>query len=564
MTPTSSSAPGPLRPVHDLLGEAAYRFGARPALEFLGRRHSYRELAGLVDRAAAGFARLGVVRGVRVGLCLPNCPAFVIAYYGVLRAGGIVVNFNPLYAPKELEHQIADAGVAIIVTTDLEAIYPKLGAILGRAGSGQTCLERIVVAPMAEMLPPVKRMLFAIVRRGETVPIPRDARHVLFCDLLAGGGLGTPPAIDPEADLAALQYTGGTTGVSKGAMLTHANLVANTEQLLGCIPSPRLGEERVLTVLPLFHVFGMTVAMNLGIRIGAELILVPRFEVAQITRVIERQRPTLFPGVPTIYTAISGEVEKRPADLSSIRYCISGGAPLPAEVRARFERLTGCRLSEGYGLSECSPVVCVNPLDGGARDGSVGKPLAGTTLEFRPVADPGRLAGPGEPGEICVRGPQVTRGYWGREKENADLFRDGALRTGDVGYRDEDGFVFLVDRIKDLILCGGYNVYPRAIEEALHQHPAVMEVIALGFPHPYRGQSPKAFVVLRAGSSVTPEALRAFLKDHLSPVEMPDEIVIRDSLPKTMVGKLSKKDLLAELQAGAEPEPEGESVGAQR
>ena len=539
MSPRPSALPQPL---YVLLDEAAKDYGHRPAISFLGARITYAELATLVDRAAAGFARLGLGKGTRVGLCLPNCPAFVIAYFGVLKAGGTVVNFNPLYAPKELEQQIADAGVSTMVTTDLTLIYPKLNALLGEAG-----LERLVVARMADMLPPVKRLLFPLLKRGETVAVPDDGRHVLFRQLLDNDGSFTPPAIEPEIDLAALQYTGGTTGVSKGAMLTHANLVANTEQVFACIPDPRMGAERTLTVLPLFHVFGMTAAMNLGIRLAAELVLVPRFDAADIVRIIARQRPTLFPGVPTIYTAISSAVEKQPADLSSIRYCISGGAPLPADVRARFEALTGCRLAEGYGLSECSPVVCVNPLDGGARDGSVGRPVRDTVLEFRPVDDPGRPAKPGERGELCVRGPQVMRGYWQRDEENAVLFPGGALRTGDIGYQDEDGFVYLVDRIKDMILCGGYNVYPRTIEEALHQHPAILEVIAVGFPHPYRGQFPKAFVVFREGETATPEALRAFLKDYLSPIEMPDEIIVRDSLPKTMVGKLSKKDLLAEV-----------------
>lgn len=533
--------PAAVRPVHALLDAAARAFGARPALEFLGRRMTYARLADLVGRAAQGFAELGVGKGVRVGLCLPNTPAFVISYYAVLKAGGTVVNFNPLYAPKELEHQVRDSGVRIMVATDLALVYPKLAALLAQGD-----LERIVVFPMAGMLPFVTGLLFPFAKRAELAAIPRDARHVFFRQLVANRGLANPPAIDPETDLAALQYTGGTTGVSKGAMLTHANLVANAEQILECMPDPRPGEERTLAVLPLFHVFGMTVAMNLGVRLAAEMILVPRFDANEIARIIERQRPTLFPGVPTIYTAISNAVEKRPADLSSIRTCISGGAPLPAEVRTRFEGLTGCRLVEGYGLSECSPVVCVNPLDGSARDGSVGRPVRGTVLDIRPLDAPGRLAEVNEPGELCVRGPQVTRGYWGREDETPSLFLEGALRTGDVGYRDADGFVFLVDRIKDLILCGGYNVYPRAIEDALYQHPGVEEAVVVGVPHAYRGQAPRAFVVLRKGESATPEALRSFLKEHLSPIEMPEEIVIRDSLPKTLVGKLSKKQLLEE------------------
>ena len=534
------------RPVPALLDEAARAHGARPAMEFLGRRTSYAELARLVSRAARGLADLGVTKGVRVGLCLPNSPAFVIAYYAVLKAGGTVVNFNPLYAPKELEHQTRDSGIRFMVTTDLAAIYPKLAALFGTTG-----LERLIVFPMAGMLPLAKGLLLPLLKRGDLARVPRDGRHVFAADLIANAGLADPPVIAPESDLAALQYTGGTTGISKGAMLTHANLTANVEQILQILPDARPGRESVLSVLPLFHVFGMTVAMNLAVRLAAEMILLPRFEADAAARIIARQRPTLFPGVPTIYAAISGAVEKRPTDLTSVRYCISGGAPLPAEVRQRFERLTGCRLAEGYGLSECSPVVCCNPLDGGARDGSVGRPLAGTVLEIRPLDAPGRLAETGEPGEILVRGPQVMRGYWGRPDETAAQFSEGALRTGDVGYRDADGFIFLVDRIKDVILCGGYNVYPRAIEDALYRHPAVEEAMAIGLPHAYRGQSPHAYVVLRQGAEATPEALRAFLKEHLSPIEMPERIEIRDSLPKTMIGKHSKKQLIEDENARA-------------
>lgn len=559
MTPASPVPTDAARPVHALLDDAARLHGDRPATEFLGRRLTYAALADLVDRAAQGFAGLGVGRGTRVGLCLPNSPAFVIAYFAVLKAGGTVVNFNPLYAPKELEHQIADSGTRIMVTTDLAVIHPKIAAQLGPAG-----LEQIVVFPMAGMMPRAKGLLFRALKRRDLAPVPRDGRHVLFRELIANSGLAHPPVTQPETDIAALQYTGGTTGVSKGAMLTHANLVANVEQILRLIPDARPGRESVLAALPLFHVFGMTVAMNLAMRLAAEMILVPRFEAAGVARLIARQRPTLFPGVPTIYAAISGAVEKRPADLTSIRYCISGGAPLPAEVRLRFERLTGCRLAEGYGLSECSPVVCCNPLDGGARDGSVGRPLPGTMLEIRPLDAPDRLAETNEPGEILVRGPQVMQGYWNRPEETEAQFSAGALRTGDVGYRDADGFVFLVDRIKDVILCGGYNVYPRAIEEALHRHPAVAEAMAVGMPHAYRGQSPHAYVVLRQGAGVTPEALRAFLKDHLSPIEMPEEIAIRDSLPKTMIGKHSKKQLIAdELARAAPPAAPSAASGAQ-
>jgi len=302
----------------------------------------------------------------------------------------------------------------------------------------------------------------------------------------------------------------------------------------------------MLLVLPLFHVFAMTVGMNLGIAYAAELILLPRYELDQVMKCIAKKRPTMFPGVPTIYTAIVGAAEHSNTDLSSIRICISGGAPLPMEVRHRFEGLTGCRLVEGYGLSETSPVVTCNPLDGDGKAGSVGLPLPGTTVEVSSPHDPAEKLAVGEKGEICVRGPQVMAGYWGRESETAAAMTGGLLRTGDIGYLDSDGYVFLVDRIKDVILCGGYNVYPRVIEEALYQHPAVNEAVVIGVPDAYRGQAPKAFVVLRENHRATPTELKEFLAAYLSRIEMPKIIELRQELPKTMVGKLSKRDLVAQ------------------
>lgn len=528
------------------LDRAVRAYGSCFAMDFLGRRWTYAELGGLVERVARGFQDLGVRRGVKVGLCLPNTPYFVICYYAVLKAGGTVVNFNPLYVEREIAHQIEDSGTTIMVTLDLKQIYPRVAAMLET-----TCLERVVICPMSGILPAVASVLFSVLKRSELADIPDDLRHVHFDRLAAGRGAVKPQDIDPETDLAVLQYTGGTTGVPKGAMLTHANLCANVRQMLILTGGLNAGREKVLCVLPLFHVFAMTVAMNLGISVGAELILLPRFDLRQVMRVIAKKRPTLFPGVPTIYTAINGAAAQGGADLSSIRLCISGGAPLPLEVRTRFEALTGCRLVEGYGLSEASPVVTCNPIDGLIKEGSIGKALAETVIEVRMPEDPAIVLGAGEKGEICVRGPQVMAGYWKRPDDTAAVMIDGALRTGDVGYVDEDGYVFLVDRIKDLILCGGYNVYPRVVEEALYRHPAVAEAVVIGIPDSYRGQAPKAFVRLRPDAEATPAELKTFLADQLSRIEMPSEIEIRAELPKTMVGKLSKKELVAEEAARA-------------
>lgn len=538
--------------VSTVLDRTVAAHGDRPAIDFLGRRYTYREVGELVDRAAQGFQQLGVRKGVRVGLCLPNTPYFVVCYYAILKIGGIVVNYNPLYVERELRHQVEDSGTTLMVTLDLRQIYPKVAALLG-----ETCLERVVVCPMSGILPSVKSLLFSVFKRSEVADIPSDLRHIPFDRLIANEGRPKPVDVDPAADIAVLQYTGGTTGTPKGAMLTHANLTANTEQLVQWVGTIEEGREKMLGVLPFFHVFAMTVVMNVGVRLGCELILVPRFDLDQVLKLIARKKPSFFPGVPTLYTALNNAAANRSGvDLSSLKFCISGGAPLPLEVRMRFESLAGCKLVEGYGLSETSPVVTCNPFGDTPRDGSIGLPLADTVVEIRDPAEPSRVLGPDQKGELCIRGPQVMLGYWRRSDDTASTFVDGALRTGDIGYRDRDGYVYLVDRIKDVILCGGYNVYPRMVEEALYRHPEVAEVVVIGVPDEYRGQAPKAFVTLRAGSTATPADLRAFLTDQLSRIEMPKAIEIRDSLPKTMVGKLSKKELVAEEKArGSEPVP---------
>lgn len=531
----------PVAPLWTLLDEAASRFGERPFLDFMGHRQTYGEVARLVERAAKGLQLAGLRKGDRVGLFLPNCPYFVIFYFAVLKAGGVVVNFNPLYAEREIEHQIADSGTSLMVTLDLRALYGKLGPMLGRGA-----LKRLVVCRMADILPFPKNWLFPLVKRRELAAIPADDRHLYFSRLIANDGRPERVAVDPEADVAVLQYTGGTTGVPKGAMLTHANLFANTVQCSLWFPGARPGVERMLGVLPFFHVFAMTVVMNLSIRFGAEIILVPRFDLDQVMALIDRKKPTLFPAVPTIYTAINHHKQRDTYDLSSIRYCLSGGAPLPAEVKETFERVTGCTLVEGYGLTESSPVATGNPLSGLNKAGSIGLPLPGTVIEIVSLEEPRRPLPPGEKGEVCIRGPQVMKGYWNRPAESGDVLADGRLHTGDVGIMDENGYVTIVDRIKDMILCSGFNVYPRNVEEAIYLHPAVAECVVAGLPDEYRGQTVKAYVKLADGHSLTKEELVAFLKDKLSAIEMPKHLEIRDSLPKTMIGKLSRKALLEE------------------
>lgn len=417
---------------------------------------------------------------------------------------------------------------------------------------GRTELERIIVCPMGGVLPPVKGLLFSLFKRSELAHIPKDSQHIPYSDLIDNDGAFTPVTITPNTDLAVLQYTGGTTGLPKGAMLTHANLTANVDQLLDWIPDFRPGQESLLCVLPFFHVFAMSVLLNCGVARAAELILLPRFELDQALKTISRKKPTMIPGVPTLFTAINNAPDLGKYDLSSIRYCISGGAPLPVEVKLRFEELTGCVLVEGYGLSEASPVATCNPFTGLNKPGAIGKPLAETEIEIRSLDDFTQLVPDGQKGEVCIRGPQVMAGYWNRPDATAETLVDGLLRTGDVGYRDEDGYIHLVDRLKDLIICSGFNVYPRAIEEALYLHPSVAEAVVIGIDDPYRGQAPKAFVRLKDGAEpVDGAALRDFLRDKVSRIEMPREVEIRDELPKTLVGKLSKKELVAEERAKA-------------
>ncbi|MBM3548986.1 MAG: long-chain fatty acid--CoA ligase [Alphaproteobacteria bacterium] len=534
------------KPVYELLDEAVRRVPEQNAIDFLDKKTTYAELSGQIDRFAKGLQDHGLKPGDRVGLFLPNCPYFIIAYFGILKAGGIVVNFNPLYVAREIEQQIRDSGTSIMVTLDLQALYSKLQPMLE-----STPLKTVIICSMARALPFIKKLLFPIVRRKDLATPPRDAAHPRYEQITANDGRYRPIPIDPVTTTAVLQYTGGTTGIPKGAMLTHANLYANAVQCRRWFSTFEFGKERVLGVLPFFHVFAMTVIQNQMLSVGAEIVMLPRFELEAALKTIEAKKPTFFAGVPTMYTAFNTAMAKQPRNLSSIRNCISGGAPLPLEVKQRFEQATGCHLVEGYGLTEASPVTHCNPLGGVVKAGSIGLPLPLTTVELRDIADPTKVVKRGERGEICIRGPQVMAGYWNRPEATQQQTVDGALRTGDIAMMDEDGYFFIVDRMKDLILCSGFNVYPRVVEEAVYQHPSVEECTVIGIADSYRGQTPKAFVKLQAGKTLTQDELLAFLKDKLNPIEMPREIEFREALPKTLIGKLSKKELVAEEEAKA-------------
>jgi long-chain acyl-CoA synthetase len=530
-------------PLGEMLARTAAAYAGRPAFWFLGRRTSWRQVGRDVHHLTAGLQQAGLVKGDRIGLLLPNCPAYPTAFFAAVCAGLIVVNFNPLYTESELRRQAEDAGIRVMVTLDLQAVYPKARDLLDRG-----TIERIVVCPFAGMLPPVKAVVLRLFKRRECCAIPRDARHLWLADLLRTQTPPKPVPIDPERDVALLQYTGGTTGVPKGAMLSHANLYANAIQSGRWFHQMRPGQERVMAALPFFHIFALTTVMMFALTAGAEMIMLPRFVLKDAIRTIARRRPTYLPGVPTMFNAIAAAPDK--ADLSSIRYCISGGAPLPSEVKRRFEARTGCNVVEGYGLTETSPCVCCNPPGGLSKPGSIGLPMSGTVLELRDPEAPGSKAPPGARGEICVRGPQVMLGYWNRPQDTEAVFtQDGFLRTADIGTMDEQGYFYVVDRIKDLILCGGYNVYPRIVEEAVYRHPAVSACTVIGVPDDYRGETVKAFVVRKPGAALDAATLTEFLREYLSPIEMPKQIEFRDSLPMTLVGKLSKKELVEEERA---------------
>jgi long-chain acyl-CoA synthetase len=515
----------------------AQRFPRRVALEFLGRSLTYRELWREVEAFAKGLQEAGLRPGDRVAIMLPNSPQFVIAFYGTLLAGGVGVNVNPMYTPRELRHQLKDAGVQALVI--LDQLLPRYQEV-----KAEVPVRLLVRTGIQDYLPFPKNLLYPLMlrRKGQA---PKALEGVPWRAFLKRGR-PEPVAVDLD-DLALLQYTGGTTGLAKGAMLTHRNLSSNALQVRAWIPDFREGEEVVLGAIPFFHVYGMTVAMNLALLGAAKLVLLPRPEIGPIVEAIEKHRVTLFPGVPTLYVAFNNfpGIEKR--DLKSVRACISGSAPLPLEVAERFEKLTGAKLVEGYGLTEASPVTHCNPLYGERRLGSVGLPLPG--VDAKVVDEEGKEVPLGEVGELIVKGPNVMKGYWNRPEETQKALKDGWLFTGDLARMDQDGYFYIVDRKKDMIIAGGYNIYPREVEEVLYGHEAVQEAAVVGVPDPYRGETVAAFIVLKEAyrGKVTEKDIEAFCRANLAAYKVPRIIQFRDSLPKSSVGKILKRELTIEV-----------------
>ncbi|MDD4952501.1 MAG: long-chain fatty acid--CoA ligase [Desulfovibrionaceae bacterium] len=531
-----------IRPVFEFLDRAARRWPGRPAVIFKNYRLSYADLKRHTEILAANLAARGLERGDRVAVMLPNCPQTIISYWGVLRAGGVAVMTNPLYMETELVRQLNDSGARFMITMD--ALWKKLAPLLDRLP-----VEAYFLTRLAEGLGFPLNLLYDLrQRRSRSVPrVCFDNRRVLPWKALARGrARHTRRDLDPDQDMALLQYTGGTTGLAKGCEITHANLAANMQQCAAMLHA--LGEEReiVLGVMPYFHIYGLTVCLNLPALIGAAVVPFPRYAPKDVLAAIHRIRPTVFPGAPALYGSLLEQKDLAEYDLSSIAYCVSGSAPMPLDTAARFKELTGAEIVEGYGLTEASPVTHLNPLKGVKKPGSIGIPFPDTEAKIVDMELGEAALAPGKIGELVIRGPQVMRGYHNRPDETANALRNGWLYTGDIAYMDQDGYFFIVDRKKDLVISGGQNIYPREIDEVLLGHPGIKEAVAVGVPHPIRGEVIKAYVVPRPGACLTKAEVIRHCRLKLAHYKVPRSVEFRDGLPTNMVGKVLRRALRAE------------------
>ncbi|MGN6375863.1 MAG: AMP-binding protein, partial [Sphingomonas sp.] len=497
--PTPWDTAFPPQSMVSLFEDSVARHRDAPLIDFLGRTYTYGETMDGANRVACGLAALDYGPGDRIGLFLPNVPHYVAAYYGILKLGATVVNFSPLYTADELAHQVADSGTRLLFTISASALLPTALEVLDKSA-----LERLVVGSVAGALPPAKSLFYRLFRGREVAKRPHDPRITAFSQLIHNDGGCAAPSIDPERDIALLQYTGGTTGTPKGAMLSHQNLSANARQVAAIDPQPE-APDRIIGVLPLFHVFANTCVLNRTVANGGCIVMLPRFNAGQVLAAITRTDATALPGVPTMYQALLDHPNIGRTDFSHLRVCVSGGAPLPLELKQRFEAATGATLVEGYGLSETSGVVSANPYEKEGKSGTIGQPLPGTSVRLVDKEDPTLAAGAGEPGEVIIAGPQIMQGYWNRPDADARVFVTDAagrrwLRTGDVGTIDGDGFIRIVDRLKDMIAVGGFKVFPSQIEAVLYRHPAVKEALVIGLPDAYRGEHPRAYVTLVDGA----------------------------------------------------------------
>lgn len=525
--------------VVDYFDEAVDRWGDRPAVTLKGKTLTYGELKDQVDRFATALAGLGVGKDSRVALWMPNVPQMVIAYFATLRLGAQVVNTNPLYVERELEHQFNDAGVSVVVTLDF-LWAGKLRGIMDRVD-----VEHVVVTSIPDYLPfPLNWLApLKLKRTGQYVKVPREENVHFFKELIADARPAPPVEVAPD-DVAVLQYTGGTTGASKGTMLTHRNLSANAQQGRALFTKAEPGREVFLACLPYFHVFGMTASMLIPVTLGAHMVLVPNpRDIDDQVKSIRKYRVTMYPSVPALFAGITDHPKIDDIDVSSVKYCFSGSAPLPVEVLERFEELTGSKITEGFGLTETSPITHANPLDGLRKVGSVGIPVPRTDMK---IVDPetGRQElGVGDEGELCIRGPQVMAGYWNRPDETDQTLRDGWLYTGDLARVDEDGYTFIVGRKKDMIVASGYNIYPDEVDDVLYSHPAVLEAATIGVPDEQRGETVKSFIVLKPDATATEDDILEFCREELAPYKVPRKIEFLAELPKSSALKILRREL---------------------
>ena len=526
-----------------LLEKSIAPFGAQNAVDFFGFTMTYAALWEAVQECTRVLHSIGVARGDRVALFLPNCPHFIITYYAALRLGAVIVPTNPLYTEKELEFQIKDSGAETLVTLDL--LYPKVYKVQPSVG-----LKRIIVGKIQDYLPPLKKFIYPIIAQKGTENVPLEEKNgVVFYHKLMK--TKAPECQLPKLsgdDLAILQYTGGTTGSAKGAMLTHKNIVINNTMIRHWYTGLRVGKEIFISVLPFFHTYGMATSLNLPLSAGASIVLFPKFVAKDILKAINAHKATVLPGIPTIYSVLGSFRDIGKYNVSTIRYCISGAAPLPVTVLKDFERLTGGIIIEGYGLSEASPVTHCNPLKGVRKDGSIGLPVPGTDCKIVDM-DTGQDLPEGSTGELCIRGPQLMQGYWNRPEETAATLREGWLYTGDIARMDEEGYFYIVERKKDMIISEGFNIYPREIEEFLLTHPKVADASVIGMPDKIRGERVYAFVVLKEGIAATPDEIARFCKEHLVRYKAPRKIIFRDSIPRNLAGKNLRRVLREEAAA---------------
>ena len=515
---------------------AARNFPESVALLMMGKKITYRELDHLVDRFATALADLGIQKGDKVAIILPNIPQVVVAAFGVMRLGGVVVMNNPLYTERELEHQLTDSGSKMVISLDL--LLPRVLSLREKTG-----IEKIIACHIRDYLPFPAKQLFPFVKKGMHRRIDPREGVLEFTDLVKKYPPSPPGTEVFFDDLACLQYTGGTTGVSKAVMLTHRNVSSNVQQLAAWTFDAREGEESIMAIFPFFHTAGFMAVMNHGVFRGMTSILVPRPDPSTVLELTLKYKPTYFPCVPTIYVGLMNHPDFPKADLSFIKGCMSGAAPVPVEVIRKWKEVVGETIMEVYGLTEASPLSHGNPWRGVQKLGSAGIPVPDTDCRIVDVETGTREMSTGEPGEILLKGPQVTQGYYNRPEETAETIRDGWLHTGDIGYMDDEGYLYIVDRKKDMIIAGGYNIYPRDIDEVLYEHPKIQEACAVGIPHEYRGETVKAFVVVRPGESLTEQELDSYCRERLAAYKVPKLYEFRSELPKSAVGKVLRREL---------------------